>query len=130
MKQQEINDLLAANFYKKYLQNFKYNVKMVCIFPLILVGIPSILILSLTNNEGGGGGGVNSLLNSYIYIYIYMYYILYGNHKTLISHHGCSHYLVITGQKEQTIFCITFLHSPSSDASFLTNNLSQFYINT
>ena len=129
MKQQEINDLLAANFYKKYLQNFKYNVKMVCIFPLILVGIPSILILSLTNNEGGGGGGLTVCLIA-TYIYIYMYYILYGNHKTLISHHGCSHYLVITGQKEQTIFCITFLHSPSSDAPFLTNNLSQFYINT
>ena len=76
MKQQEINDLLAANFYKKYLQNFKYNVKMVCIFPLILVGIPSILILSLTNNEGGGGG-VNSLLNSDIYIYIYVLYIIW-----------------------------------------------------
>ena len=38
-------------------------------------------------------------------------------HKTLIFHHGCSYYQVITGQKEQTIFCITFRHSPS-DASF------------
>ena len=53
----------------------------------------------------------------YMYIYIYIYYI-YGNHKILISHHGCSYYLVITEQKEQTIFCITFWHLPSSDASF------------
>ena len=48
----------------------------------------------------------------YIYIYIYN-----GNHKTLICHHGCSYYLVLTGQKEQTMFCITFRHLPS-DASF------------
>ena len=61
----------------------------------------------------------------YIYIYVYVYNIytsiyiyIYGNHKTLISHHGCSYCLVITGQMEQTIFCITFWHSPSSDASF------------
>ena len=51
--QQEIKDLVAAlhltNFFKKYLQNFKYNVKKVCIFQLILVGIPSILILSIKN---------------------------------------------------------------------------------
>ena len=40
---------------------------------------------------------------------------IYGNHKTLISHHGCSYYLAIMGQTEQTIFCITFRHSPSSD---------------
>ena len=77
MKQQEINDLLAANFYKKYLQNFKYNVKMVCIFPLILVGIPSILILSVTNNEGGGGGLTVCLIATYIYIYIYVLYIIW-----------------------------------------------------
>ena len=42
---------------------------------------------------------------------------IYGNHKTLISHHGSSYYQVITGQKEQTMFCIAFRHSPSSDAS-------------
>ena len=53
-----------------------------------------------------------------LYIYIYIYIYIYGNHKTLISHHGCSYYLVITEQKEQTIFCITFLHLHSSDASF------------
>ena len=53
-----------------------------------------------------------------IYLCIYIYLYIYGNHKTLISHHGCSYYEVITGQKEQTIFCITFRHLPSSDASF------------
>ena len=61
---------------------------------------------------------------STIYIYI--------SHKTLISHHGCSYYQVITGQKEQTIFCITFLHSPS-DASFqqitfLEYTILQFFL--
>ena len=43
---------------------------------------------------------------------------MYGNHKTLISHHGCPYYLVIMGQKEQIIFCMTFWHSPSSDVPF------------
>ena len=55
--QQEIKDLVAAlhltNFFKKYLQNFKYNVKKVCLFQLILVGIPSILILSIKNRGWG-----------------------------------------------------------------------------
>ena len=62
IKQQEIKDLVAAlhltNFYKKYssyLQNFKYNVKKVCIFELILVGIPSIFILPVKNRGVGGG---------------------------------------------------------------------------
>ena len=37
-------------------------------------------------------------IHIYIYIYnIYIYVYIYGNHKTLISHHGCSYYLVITG---------------------------------
>ena len=39
----------SYNFYKKYVQNFKYNVKKVCIFQLTLVGILSILILSVKN---------------------------------------------------------------------------------
>ena len=39
-----------------YLQNFKYNVKRACIFHLILVGILSILILSVKNREWGRGG--------------------------------------------------------------------------
>ena len=56
-KQQEIKDLVAANFYKKYLQNFKYNVKKVCIFQLILGSIPSILTLSAKNRGGCGAGG-------------------------------------------------------------------------
>ena len=51
----------------------------------------------------------------YIYIYIYINICIYI--YTLISHHGCSYYLVMTGQKEQTIFCITFRHLPFSDAS-------------
>ena len=62
IKQQEIKDLVAAlhltNFYKKYssyLQNFKYNVKKVCIFQLILVGIPSIFISSVKNRGVRGG---------------------------------------------------------------------------
>ena len=27
-----------------------------------------------------------------MYIYIYIYIYIYGNHKALISHHGCSNY--------------------------------------
>ena len=50
---QEIKDLVQwlhlINYYKKHLQNFKYNVKRVCSFHLILVGIPSIFILSVKN---------------------------------------------------------------------------------
>ena len=44
-----MKDLVAylTNFYKKYLQNLKYNVERECIFHLILVGIPSVLILSV-----------------------------------------------------------------------------------
>ena len=41
------------NFYKKYLQNFKYNVKRLCILHLILVGI---LYFRLRTGGGGGGG--------------------------------------------------------------------------
>ena len=56
IKQQEIRDLVAylTNFYKKYLQNLKYNVKRGCIFHLMLVCFPSILILSVKNRGGGG----------------------------------------------------------------------------
>ena len=48
--QQEIKDLVAhlTNFY--YLQNLKYNAKSRC----ILVGILSILILSIKNSGWGG----------------------------------------------------------------------------
>ena len=47
-------------YYEKYLQNFKYkkNVKRVCIFHLILVGILSILILFVKNAGNRGGGGL------------------------------------------------------------------------
>ena len=38
----------------KYLQNLKYNAKSVCIFHLFLVGIPSILIMSVKNRKGWG----------------------------------------------------------------------------
>ena len=51
IKQQEIKDLVAVSdkFYKKYLQNFKYNVKKVCIFQLILVGY----LVTVPNEKGG-----------------------------------------------------------------------------
>ena len=62
-------------------------------------------------------GHQNCLLKCLIYICILKNVYIYGNHKTLISHHCCSYYLVITGQR-QTIFSITFRHSPSSEASF------------
>ena len=74
----------------------------------------------------------------YVYIYIYlviMYniytiykykYNIYGNHKAVISHHGCSYYQVITRQKEQNIFCIR--HSPSSDASFQQITIHEYTI--
>ena len=41
IKQQEIKDLVgvSTNFYRKYLQNLKYNVKRVCVFHLILVKV-------------------------------------------------------------------------------------------
>ena len=62
-KQQEIKDLVVASykFLLKvyiYLQNFKYSMKKVFIFQLILVGIPSILILPVKNRGMGEGGGV------------------------------------------------------------------------
>ena len=62
------------------------------------------------------------ILNIYIFIYIH------GNHKTLISRHGCSYYLVITGQREQTIFCITFWHSRSSDEYIYIHTYIYIYI--
>ena len=57
IKNQEIKELVAylIHFYKKYLQNLKYNVKRACIFHLILVGIPSSLILSVKNRGWGWG---------------------------------------------------------------------------
>ena len=51
---QKIWWLYLTNFYKRYLQNLKYNVKRVCILRLILFGILSILILSVKYRGGGG----------------------------------------------------------------------------
>ena len=52
---QEIKDLVAVsyNFFKKYIHSKveKYSVKKSCIFHLILVDIPSILILSVKSRE-------------------------------------------------------------------------------
>ena len=43
VKQQEIKELVAASTcYKKYLQNFKYNVRQAYIFHLIFIDIYSI----------------------------------------------------------------------------------------
>ena len=55
VKQQEIKELVAISltFYNKYLQNSKYNVKQVCIFYLILLGIPFNLILSIKSRGSG-----------------------------------------------------------------------------
>ena len=58
---QEMKDLVAASykFCKKYLQNLKWNVKRACIFHLIMLGIPSILILSVKKKGMGEGGLLN-----------------------------------------------------------------------
>ena len=45
--------ILQIFIIKKYLQNLKYNAKRMCIFHLFLVGIPSILILSVKNRGWG-----------------------------------------------------------------------------
>ena len=50
------------NFYKKYLQNFKYNVKRLCILHLILVGILYFLLRT------GGGVGLFKRDESYMLI--------------------------------------------------------------
>ena len=52
VKQQQTKELVAVSyisFYRKYLQSLKYNVEQMCIFHLILIGIPFILILSFKN---------------------------------------------------------------------------------
>ena len=56
-KKQKICWLYFTNFYKNYFQNLKYNVKKECIFHLLVVGILSILILSVKNRNSGEGGG-------------------------------------------------------------------------
>ena len=47
--------LYLTSFYKMYVQKLKYNIKEACMFFLILVGILSILILSIKNRGGWGG---------------------------------------------------------------------------
>ena len=49
--------MYLTNYYKMYLQNFKYNVQRAFIFHLILDGISSILILAV-KNKGVGWRGV------------------------------------------------------------------------
>ena len=49
--------LYVTSFYNMHVQNLKYNIKGACMFHLILVGILSILILSV-KNRGGRGGSV------------------------------------------------------------------------
>ena len=52
-------------YFKRYLENLKYNVKRACMFHLILFGILSILIFSVKNRgvgdarRGRGGGLLN-----------------------------------------------------------------------
>ena len=50
--------LYLTSLYKMYVQNLKYNIKGACMFHLILVGILSILILSVKNRGWGGAGRV------------------------------------------------------------------------
>ena len=50
--------LYVTSFYNMYVQNLKYNIKGACMFHLILVGILSILILSVKNRGRVGGGSV------------------------------------------------------------------------
>ena len=54
-KQQEIKDLVAASYKLLEEMTFKTSntIKKLCIFHLILAGIPSILILSVKNRAGG-----------------------------------------------------------------------------
>ena len=65
IKQQEIKDLVSAS-YKLLEEAFQTSntVKRVCMFHLILVGIPSILVLSVPLiRTGRGEGGIGGLLN-------------------------------------------------------------------
>ena len=55
--------LYLKSFYKTYVQNLKYNIKGACVFHLILVGILSILILSVKNRGWGGGVAGFLLMN-------------------------------------------------------------------
>ena len=65
IKQQEIKDLVAASYKLQIIRKSTFKIsnkiKRVCIFHLILVGIPSILILPIKNRGEGW-----SLLNRQI----------------------------------------------------------------
>ena len=51
--------LNLINFYKKYLQNLKYNDGKKGVYSLLsLVGIPSLLILFSIKNQNRGGEGI------------------------------------------------------------------------
>ena len=66
IKQQEIKDLVAASYMLQIIRRSTFKtsskIKRVCIFQLILVGIPSILILSV-KNRGGGRSLLNRLIS-------------------------------------------------------------------
>ena len=66
IKQQEIKDLVAASYKLQIIRKSTFKIsnkiKRVCIFHLILVGIPSILILPVKTRGGRG----RSLLNRQI----------------------------------------------------------------
>ena len=49
--------LYVTSFYNMYVQNLKYSIKGACMFHLILVGVLSILILSVKNRGGGDEEG-------------------------------------------------------------------------
>ena len=57
IKQQKIKDLVAASYKLKIIRRSTFEIsnkiKRVCIFHLILVGIPSILIFPVKNRGGG-----------------------------------------------------------------------------
>ena len=69
-----------------------------------------------------------------MYMYMYIYIYIYINVYMVIIKHFTSWLLillgnqVITGQKEQTIFCIAFQHLPSSDASFQQITFPEYII--
>ena len=64
-------------------------------------------------------------MKSQILLHIPSCIYIYGNDKTLISHHGCSYYLVITGKKGANHILHNVLAFAFLWCIFLTSNLSQ-----
>ena len=68
LKQQEIKDLVAASYKLQIIRRSTFKtlnkIKRVCIFHLILVGIPSIFILPVKNRGDGGEEPSPSLIVS------------------------------------------------------------------